>query len=333
MIHVVKAGLLTTIQDLGRYGNQKHGVIASGVMDSESHRIANLLVGNSPDLATIEITLMGPVLEFQEDALISICGGSLSPMIDGESVPMWRPILVKKESELRFGNPKQGFRAYLAVSGGFDVPLVMESRSTYLRAGIGGFKGRALEKGDELRLNPPKDSVTNLFEGLRQKTGKNSYAIPNWFVAHEFTPVIQSGETIRITEGREFDQFSKESQKALIEESFKIDSKSDRMGYRLNGPRLERKDDRDMISEAVAFGTIQVPSEGNPIILLADRQTTGGYPKIAQVASIDLPKVAQMKPGEHIHFEWISLEEAQKLYLEREKALAQLRRGVAFKMR
>ncbi|ARI78405.1 5-oxoprolinase subunit C family protein [Halobacillus mangrovi] len=333
MIRVVKGGLLTTIQDLGRFGHQKHGVIASGVMDSESHRIANLLVGNSPDLATIEITLMGPVLEFQEDALISICGGSLSPMIDGDSAPMWRPIFVKKGSELRFGNPKQGFRAYLAVCGGFDVPVVMDSRSTYLRAGIGGFKGRALDKGDELRLNSPTDTAFSIFENLKQKPGKHSYATPNWFVAHEFTPVIQSGETIRITEGREYDQFSTESQNALIQESFKIDSKSDRMGYRLNGPRLERKDDKDMISEAVAFGTIQVPSEGNPIILLADRQTTGGYPKIAQVARIDLPKVAQMKPGEQIRFEWISLDKAQKLYLEREKALDQLRRGVAFKMR
>ncbi|KHE67294.1 biotin-dependent carboxyltransferase family protein [Halobacillus sp. BBL2006] len=333
MIHIVKAGLLTTIQDLGRYGYQKHGVIASGVMDSESHRIANLLVGNSPDLATMEITLMGPVIEFQDNALISICGGNLSPMINGDSVPMWRPIFIKKGSELRFGNPKQGFRSYLAIAGGFDVPLIMESRSTYLRAEIGGYQGRALEKGDELNINHLSEVSARLLERLEQACGKRSHLTTKWFVASEFTPVIQSGETIRIIEGREYGQFTKESQKALTAEDFQIDSKSDRMGYRLNGPQLKRKKQVDMVSEAVAFGTIQVPAEGNPIVLLADRQTTGGYPKIAQVVSIDLPKVAQMKPGERIRFEMISLEKAQQLYLERERALDQLTRGLAFKMR
>lgn len=333
MIKLIKSGLLTTIQDLGRYGYQKHGVVTSGAMDTESHRISNLLVGNDENTPTLEVTLMGPVIEFQKDALISICGGNLSPMIDGTRVNAWKPLYIKEGSELRFGNPKQGFRAYLSIAGGFDVPEVMGSASTYLRAGIGGFEGRALESGDEIALGTPFPSSTRTLEKLKEQAGKKSYQSAPWCVSPEFKTNVQSGTTIRVTEGKDYSLFSDESQDSFLKHSYQIDSKSDRMGYRLKGQKLKLNEKVDMISEAVTFGTIQVPNEGNPIILLADRQTTGGYPKIAQVASVDLPKLAQLKPGEKIHFKKITLEQSQKLLLDRERNFHQLERGIRFKYR
>ncbi|MFD1019901.1 5-oxoprolinase subunit C family protein [Thalassobacillus hwangdonensis] len=331
MMKVMKSGLLTSIQDLGRYGNQKHGVIASGVMDPEAHRIANLLVGNEENASTMEITIMGPVLEFQEDALISICGADLTPMIDGVPVGMWRPIFIKRGSELRFGQIKHGCRSYLAVAGGYDVPEVMGSASTYLRAGIGGYKGRQLEKEDVISFLAPSEQAEFMIAELRETSNEQNFSAMDWYVATEFVPVVQPEEPIRIVKGREYDRFTTESQQDLEASSFKVDTKSDRMGYRLTGQTLQMNDKEDMISEAVAFGTIQVPAEGNPIILLADRQTTGGYPKIAQIATVDLPKIAQTKPGESITFTLISLEEAQRLYLERERNIQYLKTGIKYK--
>ncbi|MGP4060775.1 biotin-dependent carboxyltransferase family protein [Halobacillus sp. H74] len=327
MIRILKSGLLTSIQDLGRYGYQKHGIIASGVMDSVAHRIANFLVNNASNTPTLEITLMGPVIEFQEDTLISICGGELSPMIDGEHVNMWKLIYVRKGSELRFGQPKQGFRAYLAIAGGFDVPRVMNSASTYMRAAVGGFQGRMLEKGDEIPVYPDTD-LSGIFQSLSSKIRKDSFIEAPWFVAPEITSYTKTNEPIRIMRGREFELFDDASQNNFMKNTFKIDPKSDRMGYRLKGTTLSLKEKKEIVSEAVTFGTVQVPPEGNPIILLADRQTTGGYPKIGQVASVDLPRIAQMKPGENMTFRHISHAEAQHLYLKRENQLRQLKRGI-----
>ncbi|WP_226584880.1 biotin-dependent carboxyltransferase family protein [Halobacillus litoralis] len=333
MIHVLKSGLLTSIQDLGRYGYQKHGVIASGAMDSESHRIANLLVGNHPNSPTMEITLMGPVLEFQEDTCLAICGGNLSPMIDGERVSTWKPVYIRKGSELRFGKPKEGFRSYLAVAGGFDVPEVMNSASTYMRAGIGGFKGRALQKGDCLSVRSKTKDSKLLLEKIKPKDKNITFQEAGWFVPPEFSNYEDKKSSIRVMAGREFDWFDEKSQKNFFQHSFQIDSKSDRMGYRLTGCPLSFKEEQSLLSEAVTFGTIQVPSEGNPIVLLADRQTTGGYPKIAQVASVDLPRLAQLRPGESLSFTQISHNEAQRLYLQRENEIKQLQLGIASKFR
>ena len=333
MLKVLKSGLLTTIQDLGRYGYQKYGVITSGAMDSEAHRIANLLVGNDQRTPTMEITLKGPVLEFQEDALIAVCGGNLSPMIDGETVGLWRPIYIKKGSELRFGNPKRGFRAYLAIAGGLDVASVMGSASTYLRAEIGGYQGRALDKGDTVNFGELSNASRKAFDELKDMAGSQPYQAMDWFVATEFSAPIQGEPKLKVMEGREFHLFTDDSQSFFFEEKFQIDSQSDRMGYRLQGNKLELKKQMDMISEAVTFGTIQVPPEGNPIILLADRQTTGGYPKIGQVATVDLPRIAQLKPGEQVSFEQISHNQAQHLLLEREIQIQQLAQGIRFKNR
>lgn len=331
MLKVMKSGLLTTIQDLGRHGYQKEGIVVSGAMDEVAHRVANRLVGNAPASPTLEITLMGPVIEFEEDTLIALCGGDLAPLIDGYPVDTWRPILVKKGCELRFGRPRTGFRVYMAVAGSYDIPSVMNSTSTYLRAHLGGYKGRALEDGDRLSTLPPSEKSLRLMEILRNENSFDTYKESSFRVAPDFTQPVKSGQTIRVTKGREFDSFSKDSLEAFQKERFTINSQSDRMGYRLNGPALARQRNEDLISEAVSFGTVQVPSDGTPILLLADRQTTGGYPRIAQVATVDLPKVAQLKPGEEMHFEVITQEQSQQLYLDREKQLQQLFIGIQTK--
>ena len=331
MIKIIKPGILTTIQDLGRYGFQKFGVIVSGVMDSLSHRIANLLVGNEENAPTLEITMVGPVIEFERDTLISICGGDLSPSIDGKFVPLWRPVLVKKGSQLRFGQCKAGCRSYLAVAGGFDVPRVMGSTSTYLRAGIGGFKGRPLKTGDELKLSPPNNRSVQMIHDFSTKIGDQKFVATKWSVSAGFIPISNKIPSIRVIKGRQYQLFSKESQKSFFREPFEITTQSDRMGYRLKGSVLSLTSAEEMISEAVNFGTIQVPPDGNPIVLLADRQTTGGYPKIGQVATVDLPYIAQLKPGDKIKFVEVSHEEAQRLYLEREREIQQLKRALSIK--
>lgn len=321
MLKIIKSGLQTTVQDLGRFGFQKYGVIASGAMDPFAHRIANLLVGNGENAATFEMTMTGATIEFQQDAFIALCGGDLSPQIDGTDLKMWRPAFVKEGSVLKFGAPRSGCRAYLAVAGGIDVPELMNSKSTYLRAGIGGFHGRALQAGDIVPVNliPPQ-----LAASLLHATGNGV----EWKTA---APRYSSEPVVRMMKGRQFELFNRESQSYIFSEAFAVSSHSDRMGYRLEGTRLALEEPKELISEAVSFGSIQVPSDGNPIILLADRQTTGGYPKIGQVAAVDLPLVSQLKPGERIRFKEISVAEAQQLYLDQETQIRQLKVGINLK--
>ncbi|MCM3595781.1 biotin-dependent carboxyltransferase family protein [Metabacillus idriensis] len=326
---VNKSGLLTSIQDLGRYGSQKYGVIASGAMDTLSHRIANMLVGNSENEAAVEMTMLGAHFEFQSDSMISICGGDLSPILNDRPAKMWRPLFVKKGSLLTFGGAKKGCRAYLAVAGGIEVPEVMGSKSTYLRAGIGGYEGRAIENGDILSVGKMSEQSIKLHEALHDSA---LYSEIEWSASPEFIPFLREDESVRVIKGRQFEDFSEESKSMIFSETFKITPKSDRMGYRMEGPKLTLEDKTEMISEAVSFGTIQVPADGNPIILLADRQTTGGYPKIAQVASVDLPYLAQFKPGEVVRFKEISLEEAQELLIDRERRLHLLKQGMLLKL-
>lgn len=327
-VRVIRPGLLTSVQDAGRYGFQKHGVIVSGVMDPLAHRIANLLVGNEEAEATLEMTLKGPILEFLEDVLISICGGDLSPSVEGTPVPMWKPIFLKKGSVLDFGPCRTGIRAYLAIAGGWDVPLVMNSRSTYLRAGIGGFEGRALKSGDELSAGARTLLGKEMMKRLSGQSAQAAFTAAEWGVAQEMVPNYTSAPVIRAIRGNQYDWFTQESQIAFYSQPYKVTPQSDRMGYRLEGPILELTEPMELISEAVAFGSIQVPAEGKPIVLLADRQTTGGYPKIAQIATIDLPLIAQTKPGDTILFTEISREEAEWLLLDRENQIRQLKTGI-----
>ncbi|WP_285849129.1 biotin-dependent carboxyltransferase family protein [Metabacillus litoralis] len=332
-ITTLRSGLLTTIQDLGRYGYQKYGVIVSGAMDSYSLRIANLLVGNSEGEAALEITLMGPTLLFEKDMLIAITGGDLSPTIEGASVPLWRPVFVKKGSKLQFGLQKSGCRAYLAVAGGFAVNEIMKSKSTYLRAEIGGYQGRAIQEGDILEVNSMSEGAFSQIEKLKNKQNKRPFQPANWSVRwNEFLPLIKN-PNIRVLPGTQYEKFTSHSKEQFFTQSFRVSPQSDRMGYRLSGPAIELEEKLEMLSEAVAHGTIQIPPDGNPIILLADRQTTGGYPKIGQVATVDLPVVAQVMPGQSISFTEITLEDAERLYLEKEKNLKQLAVSITYKLK
>ncbi len=333
MIKITKPGLLTSIQDLGRYGYQKYGVITSGVMDSVAHRIANLLVGNDEKEATLELTLLGPDMEFRDDTLISICGGNLSPSINGKPIKLWRSVLVKAGSKLKFGGCKTGCRAYLAVAGGFDVPEVMNSKSTYIRAEIGGHNGKALQNDDELSVGKHSELSRQISEVLASELKENTFTEMQWTISSDFIVSSVSKPHVRVMKGRQYDWFTTESQMKLFTEHFEVTAQSDRMGYRLKGPELSLQNEQEMLSEAVSFGTIQVPSEGNPIVLLADRQTTGGYPKIGQIATVDLSIMAQLKPGDKVQFVEVSHEVAQQLYLDREKKIHQLKQGIALKIR
>ena len=316
MLIIEQPGLLTTIQDLGRNGFKKDGIIRSGAMDSIAHRVANLLVQNDEREPTIEITLYGPTIRFMEDTVISLCGGDLSPSLNERAMEMNRPIRVHNGDILTFGQPRTGCRAYLAVHGGIKIKKVMGSYSTYLRAEIGGFNGRALQKGDQLEL---KRKDINL-DIKSQKWSSGMITI---------TPM--KVREVRVLKGRHFEMFSKRSQDHFLEGFFKVSAQSDRMGYRMEGTSLELAKLEEIISEAVTVGTIQVPANGQPIILMADSQTIGGYPKIAEVISVDIPVVAQAKPGDEIQFKLVTLEEAQRLYQEQENKMNVLRRGIKLK--
>ncbi|MGG6313372.1 biotin-dependent carboxyltransferase family protein [Paenibacillus macerans] len=325
---IEKPGLLTTVQDLGRYGVQKYGVIVGGAMDAFALRVANLLVGNDEGEAGLEITMLGPQIRFEQTALISVCGGNLSPKLNGTPLPLWRTILAPKGSTLAFGPMKLGCRAYLAVGGGFDVPLQMNSRSTYLRAGLGGFEGRALVKGDRLPIGDLTPRSSNLLGRLAREANNEFGAVSRWSVFSEMLPKYAPNPTVQVIAGEEYDLFQEESLRLFVNEEFAVLPQSDRMGYRFKGYELKLRETKEMISSAVTMGTVQVPPDGNPIILMADRQTTGGYPKIAQVASTDLPLLAQANLGARVSFKLISLEEAQHQYVARETAIQTLHQGL-----
>ncbi len=329
MLKIIKPGLQTTIQDLGRYGYQRFGVIASGAMDSFAHRLANILVGNQENEATLEITMVGPEIQFENETLISICGADLDAKIDDMPIECWKPFLIKKGSVLRFGQAKRGLRAYLAVAGGFDVEKVMESRSTYLRAGLGGFMGRSVQAGDLLKIG----KSSSLSEEIKKRVELRKRRSTAWSISAYALPPYQKNPVIRVIKGRQYHLFSEKSQKRFFTHEFEVTTQSDRMGYRLKGRSLQMNQQVDMISEAVTFGTIQVPSDGNPIVLLADRQTTGGYPKIAQIITVDLPLIAQTKPGDTLSFIDISHQEAEKLYFRQEREMNELKQAINLKIK
>ncbi|MFB6366356.1 biotin-dependent carboxyltransferase family protein [Paenibacillus elgii] len=327
-IHILNPGFLTTVQDKGRFGFQRQGVIVSGAMDSFALRAANALVGNEDNAAALEVTLMGTVIRFEADSLISICGGNLSPAIEGEPVPLWRPLLIREGSTLEFGPCRSGARVYLAVAGGIDVPLRMHSRSTYLRAGIGGHEGRALKAGDRLGFGLPSEPAAGYLKDRQTALRVKRWLAAEWFMGNEALPGYAQDPVIRVIRGREYDFFTEESQTAFVTRPFRITPQSDRMGYRLLGETLALKKSLETLSEAISFGTVQVPPEGNPIVLMADRQTIGGYPRIAQVITADLPVLAQAKPGDSIRFAEVSLQEAEKLYIRKEQEFVRLTKAI-----
>jgi len=332
-LKIINSGLLTTIQDIGRYGYQKEGIIVSGPMDAFALRVANLLVGNEESAAAIETTFLGPKILFEADHLIAITGGDLSPTINGEAVKMWRPIFVPQGSLLQFGAPGLGSRAYVAVSGSFSLPKVLGSYATYLRAEVGGFKGRALQAGDLLPCPGPTPAGEHLWRSLTKNKPLSGWAQASWTPIPQLFPNLEANPTLRVIKGPEYDLFTPASQQAFWEQEFIVTTDSDRMGYRLQGVPLLLSEPKEMISSAVTFGTLQVPPEGHPIALLADHQTTGGYPRIGQVITADFSNLAQVPLGKKIWFREVSLEDAQYLYIKQEQNIQQIKQAISYKIR
>ena len=326
-LRILRPGLLTTVQDPGRFGYQQDGIIVSGATDAVALRVANLLVGNDEHAAGLEITLLGPRVRFEADHLIALTGAHLSPSINGQPVGRNRAVWVAAGAELAFGKAVAGCRAYLAVAGGVAVPLVLGSRATYLRAGFGGLHGRALQATDQLPIG--ESSATG--SAVRQSLAscQAAWAQARWTPGSDLCPAPRPNPIIRALRGPEYAQFSAESQQQLWHSPFTVTAAADRMGYRLQGPALERLVEKELLSSAVTFGTVQVPAGGQAIALLADHQTTGGYPRIAQVISADFSALAQVRPGQAICFSEVPLAEAQALYLAQEQQLRALQRGIA----
>ncbi|WP_285057903.1 biotin-dependent carboxyltransferase family protein [Pedobacter ginsengisoli] len=314
-IKIIKAGLQTTVQDLGRTGYRKDGIIVSGAMDTLALQIGNLLLGNEMGEAGLECTLPGPKILFETAQLVALTGGDMSPLVDGLTVKMWRPVYVKKGSVLSFGAAVQGCRTYLTVFGGFKLHAVLGSYSTFLKAGFGGYKGQALKNEDTLSFNRIYKGTEKLF---------------NWSLDLKLYPELD-GEMIRVLKGPEYHLFTEQSLALLEEEKYQITNDADRMGYRLQGAALRMTEAKEMLSSAVCFGTVQVTPDGSAIILMADHQTTGGYPRVLQVITADLTRLAQMKSGQQIRFRLVTLAEARAALLLREKQIKQLKQAITFK--
>lgn len=298
-LKVIKPGLLSSFQDTGRHGFQHWGVPVGGAMDEAAHELCNLLVGNPRTFTTLEMTLQGPTLHFQAKALVGLAGADLGAVINGEPFKPGMSRVVPADSMLSFSKRVKGARAYLAVGGGFLLSPVMNSTSTHTRGGFGGLRGRALQAGDLIPIC-------------------SSFANPPRLAAWQEHGVEEGLEApIRVMVGREWRFFSEQARRVLLDSRYTLTPASDRMGYRLEGEALPLAMPCELLSESVAFGTVQVPPNGQPVILMADRQTTGGYPRIAQVASVDLPRLAQMLPGDTLRFSLIDLHSAQALLIKR----------------
>jgi biotin-dependent carboxylase-like uncharacterized protein len=308
---VLKAGLFTTVQDLGRYSYQRFGMSVAGAMDPFSPRVANILVGNKESEAVLETTFMGPTLEFNSSEAIAITGADMAPKINGRPAPMWKTILVRQGDLLSFGGVKSGLRSYIAFSRGLDVPVIMGSKSTFTRGKIGGFEGRKLSDGDQIGFE--RDLTLS----------KGSY------LKDVQIPEYRKDDSVRVVLGPQDDHFPEESIETFLSSTYSITNEADRMGYRLEGEKIIHKDGADIISDGIVFGSIQVPGHGMPIIMMADRATTGGYTKIATVITPDLSKVAQMGPGSKISFSKVSAKEASEIYRENEKRIEEIRDHIA----
>ncbi len=293
-VRVIEGGPLTTVQDLGRYGYQRYGLPVSGALDRFALRVGNLLVGNDEGAAGLEMTMVGPELLFLTDTVVALTGAEFRPRLDGRPAPVWEAFAVARGATLACGPARAGVRGYLAFAGGIDVPVVLGSRSTYLRSRLGGFEGRALRAGDVL----PLPTVPPAVEGRR--------------INRKRIPVEAGSHTLRVVLGPQDQAFTAEGIHRLLSAAFTITPQSDRMGYRLDGPRITHRASADIVSDGTPAGAVQVTGDETPIILLADRGTAGGYTKAAVVIAADLGRRAQAAPGNRISFEAISVERAHK---------------------
>jgi antagonist of KipI len=312
-VRVLRPGLLTSLQDLGRYGLQHLGIVPCGAMDPVAHRIANALVGNPATAATLECTVLGPELVFGRDSLIALYGATFEAKVDRKPFPRNRPVFIKAGTVLATGAASRGARAYLAIAGGFRVPEVLGSLSTYIPAGFGGLAGRALKAGDVIPgASDLRDlSAARFAKIARRGTHEVAGVRTVRWSAPELTLPYGDGFTVRAMEGRHYAQFDSASKDAFFGETWKVSPDSNRMGYRLKGPQLARSKAVEILSEPTCLGTVQVPNDGTPIALMADHQTTGGYPKIAEIAGVDIPGLAQLAPGGQVRFVRCTVAEAE----------------------
>jgi KipI family sensor histidine kinase inhibitor len=304
-ITVLHPGLFTTIQDDGRWGHQSSGVPVSGPMDRVSHRVANALVGNEQTAALLEATLVGPEIRIESHAVLAVSGADLGARLDGEDIPLHRPVRCKPGTVLRFGERRAGARAYIAFSGGITVPRVLGSRATHTHSGLGGVDGRAIAAGERLWLGQER-------------------TLSPWRVISVPPRTITGGAKVRVLPGPQIDHFPTAAFDVLHRTRFTVTSQSDRMGYRLVGGKIPRIEDREMISDVTFPGALQVPPSGDPILLMSDRQTTGGYPQIATVITADLPVAGQLAPGDWIEFEVCTRHQAMSALIAQEGAILAL---------
>jgi antagonist of KipI len=299
---VIRSGMLTTVQDLGRWGLQDSGVPVAGPMDAYSHRLANRLVGNTDDAAALEITLLGPELEADADTLCTIAGAHFDVTVNGDAIDASHPFVVPPRGRARFGARRAGSRATLAVRGGFAVPKILESRATSIISRMGPFGGRPLLAGDVLPIGESSMKA-------RVPAGR-ALVMPD------------GGAQVRIIRGPHDTMFTSDAFDTLVGSRFALTAQSNRMGYRLEGPALRHAGGADILSDATPIGSLQVPASGQPILLMADRQTTGGYPKIGTVITADLPIAGQLAPGDWIAFTECTRTEAIDALRKQEAALS-----------
>jgi len=293
LLKILEPGAQTTVQDLGRPGQLRYGIPPSGPIDRASFILANRLVGNADTAAGLECTVLGPRFEVAAPCAIAITGADMPLTINGAEAPAWRTLVLAAGDVVKLGAARSGVRAYVAFSGGIDVPLVLGSRSTYLRGRLGGMDGRALKKDDVVTLLPA---------AMPARRRVKPCAVPD----------LTSLPTIRIVLGPEADRFTEEGVAALLGGEYEMLPQSDRMGARLRGPRIAHRRGHDIVSDGIALGSIQVPGDGQPIALLVDRQSTGGYTKVATVCSFDIGRLGQVKPGQRLRFRALTLADAHR---------------------
>lgn len=293
MLKVLNAGMMTTIQDAGRWGYQGFGTPVAGAMDLKAYKVANMLVGNTAGQAALEFTMMGGEYEFTTDTFAALTGANMNATLDGQPLNNWASFRAAAGSKLQFGFATEGCRAYLAVAGGFDLPIVLGSRSTHTRSKVGGLDGRSLKTGDELPITPTDLSKLQELQ-----------------LSAALIPALDTQVKLRVLLGPQDEDFTEQGKQTMFDSVYKVTSEADRMGYRLEGQVIEHATKADIVSDALCQGAIQIPAHGMPIIMMADRQTTGGYTKIGSVIGADLRLLAQLKPGDTVSFAQVDDEQA-----------------------
>lgn len=316
ILTVEKAGWLDTVQDLGRFGQQRLGINPCGAMDGYALQLANILIGNLPGEAGLELHFPASVFKVEHPLLIALAGADFDARLNGESIPLLHPVKVLENDILHFAALKNGYRCYMAVEGGFHLSAGGYSASTHLKAGYGGLEGRALQKGDVLKSSDEADS-------------SRSRGVLNWTIDPCYEETIKE---VRFIPGHEWNRLTNSQQQIFVSQTYRLDNRSDRMGCRLAGDPLIFSTSEELVSAAVSFGTIQLLPDGSPIVLMADHQTTGGYPRIGHVIHADLSKMAQSRPGDAIQFKQVTQKEAESSFIRQQEYILHLSKVCRLKL-